>query len=193
MAFGYVGSTIKLCSGIYFDLAQPDPCAIQIRDIAGPLSKICRFGAQLPGSLFYSVAEHSVNCWQAAREWWPGEPPAFYRAVLLHDAAEAFIGDMVRPLKELLPAYREIEQRIERAIEQRFAVSFADPRIKEVDNALLIAEKRAIWGSDGQAWEGEEQVRRWEVKLTKMPHNQDPGFSEDVFVVAFRNSIDDPV
>jgi uncharacterized protein len=168
-AFGCVGTTIRLRSGRYFDLVDPDPAAITPGDIAGPLAKICRFGGQLPGNRLYSVAEHSVHCWREAHRLWragtPGEHPRFHAAVLLHDAAEAFIGDIVRPLKQLLPDYRAIEARVEAAIETRFDVSFADPRIRQIDNAVLIAEKRAIFGDDGVMWEGEETVPKLSLRL----------------------------
>jgi hypothetical protein len=59
-AFGCVGSTIRLASGRYLDLAEPDPAVITIEDIAAGLSKLCRFGGQI--SRFYSVAEHSLAC-----------------------------------------------------------------------------------------------------------------------------------
>jgi hypothetical protein len=84
-AFGLVGSRIKLGSGIYFDLADPRPEQIDLRDIAGALSKICRFGGHC--RQFYSVAEHLVLCkHQAERDKLSS---AEIKAVFLHDATEA--------------------------------------------------------------------------------------------------------
>mgnify|MGYP000629654760 FL=1 len=57
-AFGCVNNTIRLVSGHYLDLANPMPDQFEIDDIAGGLSRICRFGGQCPQ--FYSVAEHSI-------------------------------------------------------------------------------------------------------------------------------------
>lgn len=100
-AFGCVKNTIRVRSGLYFDLLDPQPDQFTLSDIAGALSKICRFGGQI--DYFYSVAEHSVHCFdQADRD---GASPAVCRLALFHDAAEAFIGDVVKPLKVMLPEY----------------------------------------------------------------------------------------
>ena len=100
-AFGCVRNTIRLRSGIYFDLADPKPEQIEITDIAGALSKICRFGGHC--YRFYSVAEHCYHCSMVAE--------ASPLALLLHDAAEAFTGDIVKPLKIMLPEFAAIERR----------------------------------------------------------------------------------
>lgn len=185
-AFGCVGAMIRLRSGRYLDLIDPDPAAIVVEDIAGPLARICRFGAQLPGNQWYSVAEHSVHCWRQAHKRWkagfPGEHPRFHLAVLLHDAAEAFIGDCVRPLKNLLSDYRAVESRIEAAIETRFEVSFADPRIKQIDNAMLIAERRELFQDDGVVWHGEDAVPRLIVDFKRWG----PAMAEREFVYCLK-------
>lgn len=158
-AFGCVGSTIRLVSGTYLDLRQPDPAAITLFDVSLPLSHLCRFGGQT--ERFYSVAEHSVACaHQALRE---GLPRSVQLACLMHDAAEAFIGDVVKPLKLLIePLYGPIEERIEAAIAARFGIDFettADDW-KRIDRTLLIAERRALFAADGVKWTGEDDVAR---------------------------------
>ncbi len=94
-SFGCIANTIKVAAGHYVDLANPDPATIEIRSIAAGLSKICRFSGQCPR--FYSVAEHSLHA--AALADFLCVPDEAKAAVLLHDAAEAYIGDMVKPLK----------------------------------------------------------------------------------------------
>lgn len=147
-AFGCVKNTIRLRSGAYFDLADPQPDQFTIEDIAGALSKICRFGGQC--DKFYSVAEHSYHCSMFCE--------AMPLACLLHDAAEAFVGDMVKPLKIMMPAYSEVERRVEAVIAAKYGVNFYHPAVEKVDHAMLIAERRALFSKDSVTWAGENTV-----------------------------------
>ena len=156
-AFGCVDNTIRLRSGRYFDLADPQPEQVDISDIAGALSKICRFGGQV--GRYYSVAEHSVHCAGVAHV--DGLCLDAQRAVFLHDAAEAYIGDVVKPIKVMLPDYARIEARVEAAIGVRFGIDFtiwADV-IRGIDRGMLIAERKALFGHDGIEWTGEKTAR----------------------------------
>ena len=157
-AFGCVRNTIKLRSGKYFDLADPRPDQFDFADIAGALSKICRFGGQC--EFFYSVAEHSYHCALQAKD--DGMPLETQAAVLMHDAAEAFVGDMVKPLKVMLPDFGKVERAVEAAIAEKFLIDFEREAavIKEIDRAMLIAERRAMFGADDILWAGENEVRR---------------------------------
>lgn len=161
-AFGCVANTIRLRSGLYFDLRDPKPNQFTFGDIAGALSKICRFGAQI--DRFYSVAEHLFHCAEVAQD--DGDLSLeTQRAVFAHDWAEAFIGDMVKPLKIMLPEYAEIEKRVELVIAEKFGF---DPTrwvgtIREIDHAMLIAERRALFSKDNVEWFGEKEVRTLEV------------------------------
>lgn len=157
-AFGCVNNTIRLLSGKYLDLANPKPDQFELIDIANALSKICRFGGQI--KTFYSVAEHSMHCrLQAAYD---GLMAREQLACLFHDAAEAFIGDMVKPLKIMIPKYAEVEASIEAAIGEKFGIDFALTRdvVREIDNAMLIAERNFLFSADKVEWTGEKQVRK---------------------------------
>lgn len=150
-AFGCVRNTIKVVAGHYIDLADPLPDLIDVPTIAAALSKICRFGGHCPR--FYSVAEHCVLATTLAAPW---NSDYTLRAILLHDAAEAYIGDVVKPLKIMLPDYAIIEQRMQTAIEDRFGISFSEreTEIKHFDRLMLKAEKLAMWPDDREAWSG---------------------------------------
>lgn len=162
-AFGCVKNTIRLRSGRYFDLLSPQPDQFTLADIAGALAKVCRFGGQI--DRFYSVAEHCLNCFElAARD---GACVLVQRIALLHDAAEAFIGDVVKPLKVMLPEYEQVEARVEAVIAAKYGLFGANhaetirawDAAKEIDRAMLIAERRAFFSPDAVKWTGEDAVR----------------------------------
>lgn len=161
--FGCVNNTIRLRSGLYFDLADPKPDQFTFADIAGALSKICRFGGQC--EWFYSVAEHSYHCAMVAAS--DGLPNEIQRAVLLHDAAEAFCGDMVKPLKVMMPDYSIVEKKVEAVIAEKYGVDFSSPKVREIDWAMLIAERRRLFSADGVVWTGEDKVRKLSPKIMR--------------------------
>jgi len=138
----------------YMDLTNPNPAEIHFADIALALSRIARFNGF--GRAFYSVAEHSVNCvlafeWHAAGDIYT-DPwlRDIARDILLHDAAEAYIGDVTSPLKACLPDYREIEARMEAAIAARFNLAEAAPEwVKQCDRELLAIEKADLMPGAG--------------------------------------------
>lgn len=134
----------------YLDLISP--CAAQIRlgDIAAGLSRIARFGGHTAAP--WTVADHSLYCADLAEA--RGLPAPLVLAALMHDAPEAYCGDVVRPLKALLPRYRAIEAGIWRAIAARFALPRAlPPEIKEIDALALATEKRDLCPGAGD-WPG---------------------------------------
>lgn len=137
-----VGPTIMLRSGAWFDFCAPADSEFTVDDIAHGLANICRYSGQC--SRFYSVAEHSLLVSDTAT--------GFEFEALLHDAAEAFLGDITRPLKQMLPEYKRIEAEVERAILERFGVQWPlPPQIKQADLRVLAAEQRQIMpeGTDG--------------------------------------------
>lgn len=165
VAFGCVGNTIRLRSGHYLDLSNPQKNQFTIEDIAGGLSKICRFGGQI--DCFYSVAEHAY--WCATQAICDGLTRSEVAAVLMHDAAEAFVGDIVKPLKIMLPEFLAVEGRVERVIEGKFGVDFrtCKSQIRKIDHEMLIAERRSMFSADDVQWAGETTVRRLVVDFQK--------------------------
>ena len=125
-------------TGKMIDLEYVQMEDICIEDIAHALSLICRYTGHT--SRFYSVAEHCVLLSQAKNM--PGTP----LARLLHDAAEAYLGDVIRPLKQLLPHYQYLENRIHKIIEAKYQVIFN--LVKPGDTAMLIREARAIMSQE---------------------------------------------
>lgn len=162
-AFGCVKRTIRLRSGRYFDFEDPQPDQFTLGDIAGALSKICRFGGQVEH--FYSVAQHCVYCSQVAEN--DGQPIEVQRSALLHDAAEAFCGDVVKPLKVMLGNYADIEASVESVIFAKYGVSWfaTEDAVREIDHAMLIHERRQLFSPDNVTWFGENEVRKLDFPI----------------------------
>lgn len=150
---------ILLHSGNYFDFLRPESCEIHIEDIAHGLSNICRFGGQT--NTFYSVAQHSVlvshELEACAQVWKESDQTVDVKhwgmIGLMHDSAEAFIGDIPRPLKNLLPDYKVIEARVEQAIFPIFGIPYPLPAaVKQVDLVLLATEQRDLMPEHDDEW-----------------------------------------
>jgi len=131
---------IQLYSGEYFDYTRPDDGPYHITDIARSLSNLCRYTGHV--SHFYSVAQHCVLASQMA-------PPFLQMAALLHDAAEAYLGDVNSPLKTMLPDYARLEEQVERALFERFHVPWEQmAQIKSIDWKMLATERFALMPLD---------------------------------------------
>lgn len=146
---------IETASGKHYHFEQPQQDEIDIKDIALALANKCRFSGH---TQFFSVAEHSICV--AYRL-----PPSLRLAGLLHDAAEAYLGDIPSPLKHVLPDYKAIEKVNEAAIEEKFSLNlnvFARHQIKLADRKALFTEAHYLLPSKGKQWamfeEGEWQV-----------------------------------
>jgi 5'-nucleotidase len=133
------------CSGLKFYPTAPKASEVKIRDIAHALALVCRFGGHVKEP--YSVAQHSVL---VSRQLCNYEPTNTLLQMygLLHDASEAYIGDMVRPLKVQMPLFLEIEERLMKVIYKAFKLPKLSEReerlLKRADNELLLAERRDI-------------------------------------------------
>ena len=126
-------------SGRRFDLVSFDEDQIQVEDIASALSKLCRFGGHT--RKFYSVAQHSCLVYDNLS----GKPIEVRKQGLLHDSPEAYLGDVVSPLKSLLPEYTAIEKRLEKAIFSKFGLPCElHPDVKAADLTALSTEARDL-------------------------------------------------
>lgn len=139
------GDWIQTYSGLAFHPLDPWPNEIRVFDIAHALSMKCRYNGHC--SRFYSVAEHSVL---VSRQF--TEPTlAFYG--LLHDANEAYLPDVPRPVKPMIAGWAEVEHRVEEAIFRRFGLGAALPaEVKRVDNAILADEMFHLMADPPKDW-----------------------------------------
>lgn len=136
---------IQTCGSRVFRLSEPRAEDVAIEEIAHSLSLQCRFTGHT--RLHYSVAEHSVHCSEIVE-------PAFALDGLLHDASEAYLGDVSSPLKrELGAAWDAVEERIERVITEAFGLLYPHPRaVIHADKIMLGIECRDLLGDPLHHW-----------------------------------------
>jgi hypothetical protein len=176
---------IELHSGQFLNLADPQSDRIRLEDVAHGLAYTCRFAGHT--RCFYSVAEHAcLVAWKIAEE---GHDVWAQWAALHHDDAEAFIGDVSRPLKNLLPEYQLLETEvwgaIERALDLRLGehIPTEHAQIKAADNWALSAEAWHLLPSKGVNWfcagmyDGEEALP-WKL-------GADPDVAEAMWATAY--------
>jgi len=155
---------IQTYTGRRFDLLEPRMADVDIRDIAHALSQQCRFNGHC--RQFYSVAEHSVRVAALL-------PPELELCGLMHDAAEAYVGDMVSPLKDRLISFVSIEHEIMKVLAGIFYFEWPMPEeVKMSDERLCVTEGRDLmggtegWGIDAVALD--ETIRPWCAEVAEL-------------------------
>ena len=138
------GDWIQTFTGRQFWPLDPRADEIDIADIAHSLSMQCRYNGHC--KRFYSVAEHSVQvCWSAS--------PANKLVALLHDAGEAYLCDLPRPVKRSVTGYAEAEAEVEFYIAQKFGLPCPLPdEIHELDHRICLDEREQIMGPLPAPW-----------------------------------------
>lgn len=143
------------------DFDRVTPRDIEIHDIARALSHLCRFGGHV--KKFYSVAQHSVMVSEIV-------PPEHQLAGLLHDAAEAYVGDIIWPVKSAgeNKSLARLEQYVQQAIDEAFGLKGIPQCVKDADCRMLLTEARDLF--DG----GQLQPMDWHVKAEQFPPLEEP-------------------
>jgi len=157
------GPYLQTVSGRWVNPFDPDPEQLDIGDIARALANQCRFGGHC--RVFYSVAQHSVIVSELVEQRGGDAEDVF--AALMHDASEAYLGDMPHPLKHrsaLGAAFKEAEEHLERALVAHFGIRAGVPEIKRADRALLATERRAF-SSETWRWPELEGVEPLDLQL----------------------------
>lgn len=165
-----VGDWMQVYSGRQFWPLDPDPAEIDIRDIAHHLSLICRYNGAV--RFPYSVAQHSV----LLARWLKDvrmEDDWVLMAGLLHDASEAYLCDIIRPIKADLAGYREIEDRLMAAVAARFDLprteaGFDLPEIvRTADTRILTDEREQVLGPYVAEWKAEWSLEPLGVRIER--------------------------
>ncbi|MGE6320589.1 phosphohydrolase [Pseudomonas oryzihabitans] len=161
-----LGGWIVTSTGVRFELLAPTVEMIHLEDIAHALSNVCRFGGHT--RVHYSVAQHSVLASHLV-------PPADALYALLHDATEAYIGDMVSPLKQVIPQFRQVEDRLWSVICEYFELPQQMPASVKRADLMMLAREREDLLPAGEPWallEGvelpSEPIQPWEQRRAEI-------------------------
>lgn len=164
----------------FFDFTKPEEFQYDIEEIAHALSNLCRYTGHV--NSFYSVAEHSFLVSHLV-------PEKYALEGLLHDASEAFCGDVAKPLKEMLPEYKTIEDRVQEAVATYFNLQYPFPEeVHKADAQMYWTERKSIAASDvvDTLWnKGTGAVRRVE------PFGWTPEEAKGMFLVRYKELTDD--
>ena len=163
-------SAMETFTGKMFDVFDPDPDQIDIFDIAHHLSLMTRFNGGC--KWHYSIAQHSILCADRAKDYHYPQPSEhkLALALLMHDAAEAYVGDIVRPIKRKITDFSVIENGVMDAINERFDLPrIAESRgykkaVHEVDTRMLVTEKLQLM-SPKVRWAIEDIFEPYDLEL----------------------------
>ena len=145
------GFCVQTRLGHAFDPRVGKISEIALEDIAHALSNICRYNGHC--RKFYSVAEHSVLVSRIIAKMWPDDHESIL-AGLMHDATEAYVGDVTTPLKVLFPKFMELEGQLAEDIAKKFKIKWSkqtSDRVKIADLTALSTEARLLFG-DVSKW-----------------------------------------
>jgi 5'-deoxynucleotidase YfbR-like HD superfamily hydrolase len=134
----------RMLSGRRLDLLDPSPLDVEIEDIAHGLARVARWNGQTRGAHIFSVAQHALLVDAMARQRVPRLDRRRRLAVLLHDAPEYVIGDMISPFKAVIgDSYKAVEQRLLAAVHLRFGLP---PRLPdELERLIKTADRAAAY------------------------------------------------
>lgn len=135
-------SYITTVTGKHFDPIEPDKELIDLFDIAHALSLLCRGNGHT--KIFYSVAQHCISCALEAQAC--GYSREIVLGCLLHDASEAYLSDVTRPVKKDLPYYLEVEEKLQNVLWEHF-----------IGRQLTEEERKQIFAIDDQILSAEFQ------------------------------------
>lgn len=137
----------------YVNILDPQPADLILEEIATGLSREQRFGCAAT-SIFWSVAQHSILAVYIAQDEGVTDQPTL-RALLMHDAPEYILRDLIRPVKVNVPSYAPLEDAWWKAIATRFDLPRELPSpVRHYDELTLAVEKRCLISADCGEWPG---------------------------------------
>jgi 5'-deoxynucleotidase YfbR-like HD superfamily hydrolase len=144
----------RMLSGRRLDLLDPSPLDVEIEDIAHGLARVARWNGQTKGAHIFSVAQHTLLVEAVARARIPRLDRTRRLAIMLHDAPEYVIGDMISPFKTVIgDSYKAVEKRLLAAIHLRFGLPPVLPQevemlVKAADYGAAYFEATRLAGFD---------------------------------------------
>lgn len=165
---------VETYSGAFVDTRRPDPATITLEDIAHALAHTCRYGGHC--KRYYSVAEHAVLVSRRVEEL--GYSNRRCRSGLHHDDAEAYLGDIPKPMKPLLgERYETLTERMDAAIVSALKLGLNvemlhDPVVKEADTWALFLEARFLLPSKGINWNA-AMLQKWDIDQETLESSKD--------------------
>lgn len=157
------GDWMQTFTGRQFWPIDPRPDEIDLLDVAHGLSMICRYGGH--AKRFYSVAEHCCHLFDFAMTRCPQEVLAW---VLMHDASEAYLGDIPRPLKPFLPGYKALEAKMTAAVAVRFNLVGDEPAfVKQIDLRITGDEAAQNMAAPPTPWADTGPILGVELRFWK--------------------------
>jgi hypothetical protein len=142
----------RMLSGRRLDLLDPSPLDVEIEDVAHGLARVARWNGQTRGAHAFSVAQHSLLVEDIAHRIAPRLDASERLTVLLHDAPEYVVGDLISPFKAVLGGdYKAVEARLLSAIHRRFGLPPVTPPalktlLKRADRAAAFLEATRLAG-----------------------------------------------
>ena len=165
--------TMTTYNGIRVNPTQPETKHINIHDIAQSLSNLCRFNGHC--QQFYSVAQHSMLVAEMV-------PEELRLVALLHDATEAYLGDVITPVKQQVDGFQKLEIRLWKRIASAFDIQ---PELIELvhmaDLMALATEKRDLMPQDTGEWPILKGIPPHEDRIIPMA----PALARQLFMQAF--------
>lgn len=191
----------RMLSGRRLDLLDPSPIDVELEDIAHGLARVARWNGQTRGAHIFSVAQHSLLVEDIAARLAPETTRATRLGILLHDAPEYVIGDMISPFKAVIgDVYKDTERRLAAAVRLHFGLPAAPPRAeatlaKRADRTAAFleatrlagfseAEARRFFGTPDGAppdldswlppWPADTAARRFKERCRELAGNPSP-------------------
>ncbi len=161
-----------MLSGRRLDILDPSPLDVELSDIAHGLARVARWNGQTAGDFSFSVAQHSVLVVEIFAALSPQATSRDRLHALLHDAPEYVMGDIISPFKAAMGgSYKEVEQRLQRAVHLRFALPAEAPaalsrQIKKADREAAYLEATHLAGfevAEARKWFGVPQLNAFDL------------------------------
>jgi hypothetical protein len=181
-------SWIQTVNNKKIDFKDPDPDQIIIEDIASGLSNMPRFAGQL--RKFYSVAEHCLLAERLYVQATEHPDVDVCRAILMHDATEAYMCDVPTPLKSLLKEYQLIEDMLDEVIKEKFSIS-TDEKVQEIVKKydVLMLKNEAVHEHGDLNWLNEKKYRDVPIIKNFTIYHMAPPLARGLFIQRWKELI----